>query len=441
MNEQITNQLINKFSKKYNSNPINKIMENAITKNGLENACIDNDIIIENQPIFNIELPNTKRYDQKDNHKCWIYAGLNVIQYNMAENLNIDLEKFALSNNYIAFFDKLEKSNNQYENIINSDNLDWKYLNKERILQFGVSEEGCWQWFVSIVNKYGLIPYEYMPDVFESLQVQKITDLYDDKVKKDSIKLINAKKENKDADQLRKMKEKFLEENYIFLSKVLGEPKTKFNYEYKDKDANYIKHENLTPIEFKNKFLTIELNDFVSLSSYKMYNKEFYKVYRKKYMGNVYKNSYVEFLNLPIEEIKELTIKQLKDNMPVYIGINIMKFRDVKSGVLDTRLYNYKKAFGFDLLTKEEALNTLDIYSHHLMAICGVNILQDGKPQRWKIEDSYGDKKKFNGYYIMNDNYFDEFILQVIINKKYLTKKQLKALDQEYINFELTDPF
>ena len=127
--------------------------------------------------------------------------------------------------------------------------------------------------------------------------------------------------------------------------------------------------------------------------------------------------------------------------MPVYIGINIMKYRDIKSGVLDTRLYNYKETFGFDLLNKEEALNTNDIHSHHCMTICGVNLLKDGKPQRWKIEDSYGDKKKFNGYYIMNDNYFDEFLLQAIINKKYLSQKQLEALNQEYIDFELTDPF
>lgn len=167
-----------------------------------------------------------------------------------------------------------------------------------------------------------------MPDVFESLQVQNITGLFSDKVKKDCIKLLNARKENKDILELRKMKEQFLVENYTFLSKVLGEPKATFNYEYKDKDSNYIWYKNLTPIKFKNKFLTIELNDFVSLGNLPMYNKEYYKLYREKYLGNIYKNSYVEFLNLPINEIKELVIKQLKDNMPIYVRINLRKFRD-----------------------------------------------------------------------------------------------------------------
>lgn len=131
MESQISLEQINKFSKIYNSDKTNKIIENTITKNGLENACINREVILENQPIFNIELPESKRYDQKDNHKCWIYAGLNMIKHNIAENLNINVQDILLSNNYIAFFDKLEKSNNTYENIINLDNLDWDYINNK----------------------------------------------------------------------------------------------------------------------------------------------------------------------------------------------------------------------------------------------------------------------------------------------------------------------
>ena len=127
--------------------------------------------------------------------------------------------------------------------------------------------------------------------------------------------------------------------------------------------------------------------------------------------------------------------------MPVYIRINLRKFRDKRSGVLDTRIFNYKNTFGFDFLTKEEALNTHDIYPHHCMSICGVNLLEHNKPQRWKLEDSYGTLEKVDGYYIMNDNYFDEFILQAIINKKYLSKKQRELLKQDVIEFEIKDPF
>lgn len=441
MDKQITLDLINSFSKKYNENSINKVIENSITKNGIEKSCVNREIIEENQPVFNIELPDGKRYDQKDNYRCWIYSGLNFIKYNISKNLNIDLKKLALSNNYIAFFDKLEKSNNTYENIINLESTDWENINREHFLESCVNESGNWKCFVSIVNKYGLIPYECMPDVFDSLKGQNVTILFSDKVKKDCIKLLNYKKDGKDVNELRKIKEIFLKENYTFLSKILGEPQSVFNYEYIDKDSKYIKYLSLTPIEFKNKFLTIELDDFAYLCNLPMYNKEYYKLYRKKNLGNIYSNSYVEFLNLPIDEIKKLAIKQLKDNMPIYIGINLRKFRDKKSGVLDTRLYNYQNNFGFELLTKDEALNTHDIYTHHCMSICGVNISDDGVPQRWKLEDSYGTLEKVDGYYIMNDNYFSEFILQAVINKKYLSKEQLEMLNQEAIEFEINDSF
>lgn len=440
MEEQISKEQILEFSEVYNSNSVNKIIENTITRNGLEDACIDRNIIIENVPVFNIELPESKRSNQKDSSKCWIYAGLNMIKHDVASNLNIDLMEFELSNNYIAFFDKLEKSNNAYENIINIEDTSFDYLHKENITKYCVSEGGYWEWFVAIINKYGIIPYSYNPNVVESINYEKVEYLYTEKVKKDIIELLNLKVNGTDINSLREKKNKFLQENYILLCKILGEPITEFNYEYKDKNGEYKRIENLTPIEFKNKFLSLELENFVTIGNMPMYNKEYYKVYKKKYLGNVYEESYIEYLNLPIEDLKDLTIKQLKDNTPVYMGAHILKFRDKKSGILDNRLYNYETTLDFKPLSKEEALNLYDISMHHVMTFTGVNVV-DNKPQRWKIEDSYGDKEKVNGYYIMNDNFFNEFVLSVVIDKKYLSEEQLKLLEQEPIEFEIEDPF
>ena len=440
MKEQITLDMINNFSNTYNSNSFNRIIENAITENGLEKSCIDKRIIEENQPVFNIELPDGKRYDQKDNYRCWIYCGLNTIQYDMAKNLNIDLKKFALSNNYIAFFDKLEKSNNVYQNIINIQNTDWEYVDKEDILQYCVNEGGHWQWFVSIVNKYGLMPYEYMPDVFESLRMQNITGLFNDKVKKDCIKLLNAKRENTNIDDLRKMKETFLEENYIFLSKILGEPKMKFDYEYKDRSGKCIKLSQITPLEFSRQYLTMDLDNFISVVHLPMYNKEYYKLYRKKYNENIFDHSYVEWINMPVHILKDLAIKQLKDGVPVCVGMEVRKMRERQMGIMDAKLYNYQEVFGFEPLTKEEALSMYEIRYQHCMLITGVHLEQD-KPVRWKIEDSYGDDIHKNGYYIMNDNYFDEFVFEVLIDQKYLSTEQLEILKQEPILVDMDEPF
>lgn len=440
MNQQISLEDIARFSEQYNKDKKHKIIENSITRNGLENTCIDRQIIIENQPIFNIELPESKRYNQEDSYKCWIYAGINVIKHNIAKNLNIDIMNLELSNTYISFFDKLEKSNNTYENIIELENIDLDYIHKEKVMQYCVSEGGYWQWFVAIINKYGILPINFMPDNIESKNYQKITEIFTEKVKKDITYLLKLKSNNEDIENLRKIKNRFLQENYNLLSKILGEPCSKFNYEYKDKNNNYIIYKNMTAKEFKDKFLTLDLDNFVSIGNLPMYNKEYYKIYSKKYLGNVYKNSYASFLNLPIEDLKNLTIKQLKDGIPVWMGAHIRKFRDKKSGILDIRLYNYRETLDFNPLTKEEALNLHDIEMHHAMTFCGVHLLED-KPIRWKIEDSYGDKEKVNGYYIMNDNFFNEFVLSVVIDKKYLSKEQLSLLEDNAIDIEVEEPF
>ena len=254
MGNQISLEQIDEFKKIYNSEKTNKIIENAITKNGLENACINRDIIIENQPIFNIELPESKRYDQKDSWRCWIFGGLNLIKHNISKNLNMNVIDLELSNNHIAFYDKLEKSNNTYENIIDANNVDFEYIHKDETLKFCVSEGGYWDMFVSIVNKYGIVPYSYNPDTVESTTVQNVEYLYTEKIKKDILKLIELKKNGMDINVLRIEKKKFLQENYILLCKIYGEPTTKFNFEYKDKDGKWLPvrlNEETTTIGYK----------------------------------------------------------------------------------------------------------------------------------------------------------------------------------------------
>lgn len=439
MNKQISYEQIEKFHKHYSKNQINKIIENAITKNGLEKACINREIIIENQPIFNIELPESKRYDQKESWKCWIYAGFNVIKHNIAKNLNIDIMNLELSDNYIAFFDKLEKSNNVYENIINLENTDLDYIHQEKIVTDCVTEAGQWSLFVAIVNKYGIVPKCFMPDTVESMNYQKIERIYTEKVKKDIICLLEMKNNKESKENLEKKKQEFLQENYELLAKILGEPIFEFDYEYKDKEGNDKIYRKLTPVEFAHKFLTLNLEDFVSLGNIPMYNKQYGKNYMKKYFGNVYQKSQIGYLNLPIEELKKAVIQQLKDGIPVWMGVYIRKFENEEVGILDTRLYNYRETLNLKYLTKEEALNLHAIEIHHAMTFCGVHLVEE-KPIRWKVEDSYGEKEKINGYYVMNDNFFDECVLSVIVHKKYLTQNQFNLFKEKPIEFKVNEP-
>lgn len=162
---------------------------------------------------------------------------------------------------------------------------------------------GYWQYFVAIINKYGIVPSSIMPEVIESQDYSKLEAIFLEKVKKDTITLLKLKENNESIEKIRQIKNVFLQENYSILAKVLGEPKINFNYEYIDKNNKNVVLQNITPIDFRNKFLTLELDDFVSIGNFPTYNKEYYKLYLKKYRGNIYQTSRVGFLNLPIEDI------------------------------------------------------------------------------------------------------------------------------------------
>lgn len=278
-----------------------------------------------------------------------------------------------------------------------------------------------------------------MPNTISSMASTAMRELYTEKVKKDVLEIIKLKETNTDVNKIEEYKDNCLQENYEILAKILGEPPCIIDYEYKNMEGKYQRVSHITPLEFKEKYLTISLEDFVVIGNIPMYNREYGKIYEKKHLGNVYGESSTKFLNLPIEELKTLTIQQLKEGIPVWMGAHILKLRDVKSGVLDTRLYNYEQTMNLKRLTKEESLNTKDISMHHVMAFVGVNI-KDGKPERWKVEDSYGNKNKANGCYIMNDNFFEEFVMEIVVHKKYLSESQLQMLKQEPIKYQISEP-
>ena len=246
--KEVTLEQIKKYSKKYNKDSKNKIIENAIYNNGINEVCLNHNIIMKNQMIFNIELPKAYSYNQKRSGRCWAFATINSIKYNIAENMNLKPEDLKLSIAYLNFFDKLEKSNNIYEKIINSKNNSFKFLKDEYLHSF--SEGGQFLNAKELIKKYGLVLEIYMKDSNSASNSRILNILFSEKIKSDVKKILDLKKENKSLELIRKEKEKMLEENYIFLSKILGEPITKFNLEYYDKDKNLVQIKNMTPQKF-----------------------------------------------------------------------------------------------------------------------------------------------------------------------------------------------
>lgn len=430
MKEQITLKELESFQKEYRKDTTNKLLENAIVNAGINEVTLDKDIIRENQSVFSIELPNGKRYDQKGSGRCWLFAGINMIKYHVAKNMNIEPTNIDLSKAYLTFFDKLEKMNTIYERVIHSKKIDYAILNDEETVSFG--EGGWYQYFKELIKKYGMLPARYMKESQPADNSFVLCRILQEKVLRGVYELKQLKENNASLEALRKKKQELLTNDYEILAKAYGEPVTSFDLEYRDKDKNLIVKENMTPLQFRDEYLTLNLDDFVSIGNVPSYNKEYYRLYQVNECESVYEVSTFQFLNLPIHEVKELVIKQLKDSTPVWFGSNVSKMKDMKSGVMDSRIYNYRDIFHFDLLTKEEALNFHDIQISHAMSFVGVHLNELQKPLRWKVENSWGTKDN-DGLFVMNDNFFSDFVMSVMVHKKYLAEKQLKALETKPI--------
>jgi len=231
-----------------------------------------------------------------------------------------------------------------------------------------------------------------------------------------------------------------IKEFYALLCHFFGEPPKVFDFEYRDKENKFHRDRNLTPLEFYNKYSSLKVSDYISIINAPTKDKPFGKTYTVKYLGNVKEGRKVLYLNLKTEELKKLTISQLKDGETVWFGCDSKPMFGRKAGIIDLDLYNYKEVLDtpFDL-SKADRLKYGDSRLTHAMVFTGINIVEDS-PNRWKVENSWGKDNGKDGFFVMSDEWFNQFIYQVVVNKRYLSEDFLVALEKTPIELEPWDP-
>lgn len=445
MNENITFNDLEKYKKKYDETR-NIELENLFNSTKINTACENQDIINENVFKFNIELEECCIYNQSSSLRCWMFACLNLIKNNIAHNLNINPVDFKLSPAFLTFYDKLERANHTYqiiidskENFKNTSYCDYNHnLSLSSFLKEPLLETGSVEYARELIKKYGLVPYDVYPDNINTLESFYFIRIYQQKIRHDIYKLIECKNNNVNIEELYKLKDTFMEENYSIISKIIGRVPDCFNFSFTTINGEEISLQNITPLEFYNKFCSINLDDFILIGNVPMSNKPMYKKLKKEYSGNVHNKSFVEFINVSIDDLSNMTISQLKDGMPVCIACENYAYRNTESTVLDTRLFNYEKMLGIKDLTKQQAMDSFNITLKHWMTIKGVQI-ENNKPIRWKVEDNGGKEIRINGYYVMNNNFFEKCVYWVWINKKYIPKQILDINNTNPILYDYTD--
>lgn len=413
-----------------------RTLQNATLKVGINYSTINNDVYNELHHVFSENIETGKVTYQKQSGRCWIFAALNTFRHKMNKEYN--LKDFELSQSYVFFWDKFEKSNYFLDAIIKtrSEEIDSRIV--RHLLQTPQQDGGQWDMLVSLIKKYGIVPKSNQGEVFHSSNSAKLNDLLNKKLRLGAQKLREAS--NFNIDELMELKDEIMDEIYSFLCVMLGNPQETVNFEYYDKDMKFHRDTDLTPIEFFNKYVNMDLDDYVSIINAPTADKPYYRTFTVDFLGSVVGNE-VKYLNLPMEEFKRLAINQIKQGETVWFGCDVGQIFDRDTGMMDTKLFEYEKSFGFEILQdKKNALDYSESLMTHAMVLSGVNLDVDGKPNRWKVENSWGEVPGNKGYFVMSDEWMDRFTYQIVINKKYLSKDQKEALELEPIRLKPWDP-
>ena len=425
----ITNSMIKAFKKEFLRSSHNKIMMDAVTNTSVSDVAMNRQSLINMDFTFSNEIKTGKITYQKHSGRCWIFAGTNTLRIYLMRKLN--LEQFELSQSYPFFFDKLEKSNYFLENIIETIDDDIRDRTVMWLLKSPIGDGGQWDMFINLVEKYGIVPKNIYPETYNSSNSGMLNKLLTQKLREFASALRKMRRNGKKIQEIRKEKDRMIGEVYKFLAISFGIPPEKFDFEYRDKKEKFHRVKGLTPKEFYKEFIGLDLRDYVSIINAPMEDKEFQKTYTVKYLGNVKGGKDILYLNLPMEELKKFSIKQLKNNEPVWFGCDVGQFSHRDKGIMDVNLYDYSLVFdtGFKW-DKGERLDYGESRLTHAMVFTGVNLF-DGKPNRWKVENSWGKDVGDKGFFVMSDQWFDEFLYQVVINKKYIPEKIKKLLKKK----------
>ena len=439
MSQEITKEQIAAFDADFSTQRANRVAMNAVTNNGLLASAIRREAVEQDVHEYSICLKQGDICNQKQSGRCWMFAALNTLRYQVMKKY--DLKTFELSQAYLFFWDKLEKSNYFLESIL--DTLDEPANGRlvSYLLTAPVNDGGQWDMLCNLIEKYGVVPKTAYPESKASSGSREMDMTLTEKLREDACILRKLHKEGKGLDELRARKTRMLGEIYRLLCICLGEPPKTFTFEYRDKGNNFHREEGLTPKSFFEKYVGVDLSDYVSLINAPTEDKPYGRSYTVQYLGNVKEGSAVRYLNLPIEELKKAAIAQMKDGQPVWFGCDVGKHSERDSGIMDLDIRGLEDLLDTRFtMTKAERLDYGQSLMTHAMVFQGVNLDENGKPNRWRVENSWGKEPGKDGYYLMTDRWFDEYMYQVVVNKKYLTAEQIAAYEAEPIALEPWDP-
>ena len=441
MSNKITLDRINKLSKKFSEDNHVKVIRNAMIKTDSNELSMDWDTYRKIDHSFsNVitgEMPAT---NQKSSGRCWGFAGLNLFRVYLGRRHN--LKNFEFSQSYFMFWDKLEKANYFLESIIETASEKSNSRIVSHLLSYPLEDGGQWDMWVNLINKYGVLPQSEMSESFSTSQSSQMNKMISNKLREYASELRKSFKNGESLDKIREMKNIMIDEVFKMLSMHIGTPPQKFDWQVRNKDKKFLRFKNLTPQSFFNEHVGLKLDDYVCLINCPMDDKEYNKVYTVEHLGNVVEGRKIRYLNVTSKEMKDASIKSIKEDNPVWFGCDVGKYFHRNLGVMDTNLFDYNSFYGSEFkMDKSQRLEYGQSMMTHAMLFTGVDLDENGHPLKWRVENSWGKKGGNKGYHIMTDDWFDEYNYEVVVHKDFISKELNEIFDnQEAIPLKPWDP-
>ena len=435
----ISSETLAKIQKSYKNTAEDKALRNAMSGIELNKLAQNSDNSTAFNTYFSNKVNSQAITDQKSSGRCWMFTGMNVLRSKAIRKHNLPAT-FQFSQVYTFFWDQLEKSNLFLQAIIDTRKSDITDKTVEWLFKNPISDGGQFTGVANLITKYGIMPADAMPETYSSEHTSQLSSLI-------ALKLREFGLELRDMDKQKGMTEKKLQDRkvemlqtiYRMLALNFGVPPTEFTWTRKDAKGNPVETKTYTPKSFYEEFVDEDFNNYYMIMNDP--TREYYKVYEIEYDRHVYDGQNWRYLNLPMDEIAEMAIASIKDSTMMYFSCDVAKFLDRNKGFMDINNYDYASLMGTTFnMDKKQRVSTFASGSSHAMTLCAVDLDKNGKPIKWMVENSWGNKYGYNGFLIMTNEWFNEYMFRLVIEDKYMPAKTKALLGQKPIMLPAWDP-
>lgn len=434
----ISSGMLERIRSAYEDTPADRALRNAICNNDIRKLVVNRSNQGEVDDHFSYKVPSKGITDQQQSGRCWLFSGLNVLRARMIARY--DLGAFEFSQNYCFFWDQLEKANLFLQGVIDTRSKPREDQMVEWLFKHPLSDGGQFTGVSDIVGKYGLVPKEAMPETYSSEHTAQMARLLALKLREYGLELRESAGRGAGISGLERRKTEMLGVIYRMLVLNLGEPPAHFTWTRRDAKGNPVDTREYTPRSFFETYVNDDLaGNYVMLMNDP--TRDYYRCYEIDYDRHTYDGRNWTYVNLPVEEIKEMAVASIRDSTMMYFSCDVGKFLDSERGLLDIDNFDYESLMGTSFgMDKRQRVESFASGSSHAMTLMAVDLDAEGRPVKWMVENSWGPTRGHKGHLIMTDRWFDEYMFRLVVERKYVPQRILDLLEQTPVRLPAWDP-